>query len=144
MKIDDLDARRIKRIEKALAEHVHPASQDHKVWPDIALQQLLRQGGIISVPRFLYLHGVFLPLGLETVRDQIEVLPGDACLIRSRCCICLGPIHIEADNLGIRDPAGGNSIDESLEIRAIPTGHHHDAAGVRHDALSSGIEEKYR
>jgi len=141
VEVDNLDSCFFERIEKLLSKDVHPPSQYDKVWPEVTAEQLLGQGCIVFIPGFLNLLGIFLPLYLKSVRDQVKILPRDASRLGTLGGICLSPVYDKPDDLGFGYLAVGNGVDEGLKIRAVTAGHNHDTAWFRHGGVMKlGLE----
>ena len=132
MQVDDLDALLADGIEEVLAKDVHPPGQDDEIGAFVTFKDLLGKSGVVLVAGLLDAGGVLVRLGLESVGDEVEVFPGNVVVVCARRGIGLAAIHDELDNGGVGDASVGNGVNEGLEIGAIATGHHHDAACWSH------------
>lgn len=119
---------RLQRVQEVLREDVHPAGEDDQV--GLAPQDLLSQRRVVALPRILPLGGVLLAGGLETARDQVEVLGRDGrvgllgTLARESVFLVVEQTH----NARIGYPSRRHRVHQSLKVAAVTRRENHDAA----------------
>lgn len=128
MQIDNPDPRSTDRIQKVLSKDVHPPRQHNQIRLGLALENLVGQRRIVPVPRLSHLLGGVVRLCLKAMRQQVEILPGDAGLLGALGGVRLAPVDDELDDARVWDLAACDGVNEGLEVGAIPAGHDQDVA----------------
>lgn len=130
MEVDYGDTLLRQRVQEGRREDVHPAGEDDQVWA--LLNHLVRQRGVVPRPCLCELLRVLLPLRLEPAGHHVEVLGGDAGLLGARHGKGGLAVHKEPHDLRVGDAAGGDGVEQRLEVAAAAAGHDDDAARRSH------------